>query len=249
MVKHTIRRILRGHLYRTACDAIYRTRLRQDNTLVASVRPRSPERSCAVTRLSARSTRPYVAGTDGGMTRWRREHRRRRSRGGSAYYSLRLAHTLTWRRARARRSLEPKYIHILRGTGICIRTTNGGTLTRDVTHAMLHTYIYIYIIRTQRREAAAGRIVRQLYSAESIMDIRTDGPPGPPSLPPFSNTDSHRRDRDVATYIASRFPPTSSSLQRAIDEVGWKREGNGEYVITTFGKSPLWSNILIGFDV
>lgn len=32
-----------------------------------------------------------------------------------------------------------------------------------------------------------SRIVRQLHSAESIMDIRTDGPPGPPPLATISN--------------------------------------------------------------
>lgn len=41
------------------------------------------------------------------------------------------------------------------------------------------------IRRTNTRKMS--RIVRQLHSAESIMDIRTDGPPGPPPLTSSSN--------------------------------------------------------------
>lgn len=61
-----------------------------------------------------------------------------------------------------------------------------------------------------------SRIVRQLHSAESIMDIRTDGPPGPPPLVTPSNgcpliyTNTYYR---ISTYhpvhVAFFQPPCS----------------------------------------
>lgn len=121
-------------------------------------------------------------------------------------------HTHWYTRARARararrRSLEPEYTYSTERTGMHALLTGAhwrATLhkRRPYTHTHTHTH--------KRRETAAGRIVRQLHSAESIMDIRTDGPPGPPPSTLHDLTGVHRctqkRDRDVATYTALRFP-------------------------------------------
>lgn len=59
------------------------------------------------------------------------------------------------------------------------------TRARYHTHTVPATSSMPEIRRTNTREMS--RIVRQLHSAESIMDIRTDGPPGPPPLTTTSN--------------------------------------------------------------
>jgi len=73
------------------------------------------------------------------------------------------------------------------GTGIRAPTARTDTCARTCTRAP---------------KSRAGRIARQLHSAESIMDIRTDGPPGPPSLPltasngcPLVRSETRRRQR------------------------------------------------------
>jgi len=175
-ITHTIRSaVLRVHPYRTYVRRNFA--VHDSDTLRSSRSAAQDHRREAVHGHTSPvgTTRPYVAGTDGGVTRWRRGHRLQRPRGRSTNHGQRPAHTDMAARTRARAQIPRAGIYTERERererwriGIYVLLT-GAHWRATRTH--------------ERREAAAGRIVRQLHSAESIMDIRTDGPPGPPSLP------------------------------------------------------------------
>lgn len=66
-----------------------------------------------------------------------------------------------------------------------------------------------------------SRIVRQLHSAESIMDIRTDGPPGLPPLatpsngcpPIYTDTDNAIRIiRCILPFFTQAIPPSTDQI-------------------------------------
>lgn len=133
-ITHTIRSaVLRVHPYRTYVRRNFA--VHDSDTLRSSRSAAQDHRREAVHGHTSPvgTTRPYVAGTDGGVTRWRRGHRLQRPRGRSTNHGQRPAHTDMAARTRARaQSLEPEYIRREREMeNRYIRTTNGGTLTRD----------------------------------------------------------------------------------------------------------------------
>lgn len=179
-------------------------------------------------------TRPNVAGADGGVNRWRREHRhwrpladldgrprivgraRARAHARSNINAPRNAESARATLFGDRNTTEPEYTHQRRAH------------TRAYTHTRTHARAYAHERATHARRKAAR--IRQLHSAESIMDIRTDGPPGPPpSLPPpspfpyqhrltgvhrYTPTRSRQRRSDALRFPSPLPPPSFRSRRR-----------------------------------
>lgn len=157
-------------------------------------------RPCTVTRLS-RSTRPNVAGADGGVNRWRREHRHwrprqlRRPPTGGRIAGWARAHIDERTRARAM---------LLGDRNRNRNTRTSGTHTHTRSHAHAHR-------RAPKSRADTTATLRRIYNGYSHR--RTTWPSD--VSPPFQHhlTGVHRCTPTRSRPTPS-FSPTSSSRSR-----------------------------------